>query len=94
MKLIFPGEKVAAAETRSGTVIAQTMPAVQKGTGSKRSHTLASGESLWSIARDRVGPDDAVLLPYWRALCDANRATLASGDVNVIHPGETVVLPG
>jgi len=57
-------------------------------------HVVVAGESLWSIARDRVGPDDAVLLPYWRALCDANRATLASGDVNVIHPGETVVLPG
>jgi nucleoid-associated protein YgaU len=56
-------------------------------------HVVVAGESLWSIARDQVGSDDAALLPYWRALCDANRATLRSGDVNVIYPGETVVLP-
>jgi hypothetical protein len=55
-------------------------------------HVVMAGESLWSIARDRVGDGDA-LLPYWRALCDANRATLRSGDVNVIAPGETLVLP-
>ena len=55
-------------------------------------HVVVAGESLWSIARDRVGDGDA-LLPYWRALCDANRASLRSGDANVIYPGETVVLP-
>ena len=53
---------------------------------------VEAGESLWSIARDRVGDGDA-LLPYWHALCDANRGTLRSGDVNVIYQGETVVLP-
>ena len=57
-------------------------------------HVVAAGESLWSIARDRVGADPTVLSDYWRALCDANRAALPSGDVNLIHPGETVVLPG
>ena len=56
-------------------------------------HVVATGESLWSIARDRVGADPATLDRYWRALCDANRAVLRSGDVNLIHPGETVVLP-
>jgi hypothetical protein len=57
-------------------------------------HVVIGGESLWSIARDRVGSDPTALTRYWRALCDANRATLPSGDVNVIHPSETVVLPG
>ena len=56
-------------------------------------HVVVAGESLWSIARDRVGADAAALVPYWRALCDANRAALPSRDVNVIHPGDTVVLP-
>jgi nucleoid-associated protein YgaU len=60
-----------------------------------RTHVVVAGESLWSIARDRVGvgADPDTVIAYWRALCDANRATLPSGDVNVIHPGETVVLP-
>jgi len=56
-------------------------------------HVVATGESLWSIARDQVGGDATELDRYWRALCDANRAALRSGDVNVIHPGETLVLP-
>jgi hypothetical protein len=56
-------------------------------------HVVTAGESIWSIARDRVGVDPVTLHEYWRALCDANRAALRSGDVNLIHPGETVVLP-
>jgi hypothetical protein len=57
-------------------------------------HAVTAGESLWSIARDRVGTDTTALERYWRALCDANRVSLPSGDVNLIRPGETVVLPG
>jgi hypothetical protein len=57
-------------------------------------HVVAPGESLWSIARDRAGTEPAARSAYWRALCDANRGALPSGDVNLIHPGETVVLPG
>lgn len=58
---------------------------------STTTHVVVPGESLWSIARDRVGND--AVIQYWHALCDANRATVPSGDVNLIHPGETVVLP-
>jgi hypothetical protein len=56
-------------------------------------HVVATGESLWSIARDRVGADHDPLYDYWLALCDRNRAALASGDVDLIHPGEEIVLP-
>jgi hypothetical protein len=56
-------------------------------------HVVAPGENLWSIARDRVGTDPTAHEGYWRALCDANRASLPSGDVNVIHPGEELALP-
>ena len=56
-------------------------------------HVVIAGESLWSIARDRVGVDPTALHEYWRALCDTNRAALRSGDVNLVHPGETVDLP-
>jgi len=58
---------------------------------STTAHVVVAGESLWSIARDRVG--DHAVVQYWHALCDANRATVPSGDLNLIHPGETVVLP-
>ena len=79
--------------TSPSTVPAPVPVPVSTPTRTATTHVVVAGESLWSIARDRVGDGDA-LLPYWRALCDANRAALRSGDVNVIHPGETVVLPG
>jgi hypothetical protein len=64
--------------------------------------TVEPGDSLWEIAaravaratnRDRaeLGADE--IARYWVALCDANRASLRSGDVNLVYPGETVVLP-
>ena len=71
------------------TVTAPALPAPATPTA----HVVAAGESLWSIARDRVGADGAALDRYWRALCDANRARLPSADVNLIRPGDTVVLP-
>ena len=59
---------------------------------------VAPGESLWTIARDHLGAlgrpaDDASVGRYWRTLCDANRDALVSGDVNVVHPGESLELP-
>lgn len=62
-------------------------------------HVVTSGESLWTIARDVLresrheNPTDAQLAPYWRKVVAANRATLRSGNPNLIFPGEVVVLP-
>jgi hypothetical protein len=36
---------------------------------------------------------DAEVAPYWALVCDANRDRLASGDPNLVYPGEQVVLP-
>ena len=36
---------------------------------------------------------DAEIAPYWVAVCERNRAALASGDPNLIFPGEVVTLP-
>ena len=64
--------------------------------------TVAAGDNLWEIAArvvanarglPRAALSDADVSAYWAALCDANRATLASGDVNVVYPGESLVLP-
>jgi hypothetical protein len=64
--------------------------------------TVAPGDNLWELAawryaattgRPRADVADAEIAPYWLTVCDRNRATLASGDTNLIRPGEQVVLP-
>ncbi len=63
---------------------------------------IAPGDNLWEVAarqlatttgRSRADVGDAEIAPAWVALCDRNRATLASGDPNLVYPGEVVVLP-
>ena len=63
---------------------------------------VASGDNLWELAagrlavatgRARADVGDTDVGPYWVAVCDQNRATLASGDPGLIFPGETVTLP-
>jgi nucleoid-associated protein YgaU len=57
------------------------------------------GDNLWVIARDelvrRTGakPDVVQIARYWRAVIEANRATLRSGNPSLIFPGEIVALP-
>lgn len=67
-----------------------------------RSVVVRPGDNLWGLAaealaaatgRPRATLGDAEIAPYWRTVCDANRASLRSGDVNLIYPGERVVLP-
>jgi hypothetical protein len=65
-------------------------------------HVIAAGENLWSIAAAHLGdltgrPADAVpdveVAPYWRALCDLNRATIRSGNPSLVFPSEVLQLP-
>lgn len=65
-------------------------------------HRVQPGEHLWGIARAHLaaaGGRPAVDLrpadvaPYWRRLIDANTGRLRSGDPDLIHPGEELVLP-
>lgn len=64
--------------------------------------TVAPGDDLWEIAARAVAGaravpretvSDADVAGYWVRVCDANHATLVSGDLDLIHPGETIVLP-
>jgi hypothetical protein len=63
-------------------------------------HVTVDGESLWTIAAaqltpgaGRPVPSTAEVTAYWQRLCDLNRPRLRSGDVNLIYPGEAIVLP-
>jgi len=61
-------------------------------------HLVVTGESLWTIAGDHLRAlglpaDDLAVDRYWRGLCEANRKTLTSGDVNLLHPGDDLDLP-
>jgi nucleoid-associated protein YgaU len=60
------------------------------------------GDNLWELAARRLAdasgrarPEvgDAEIAPYWVRLCDTNRPRLASGDPDLVYPGERVVLP-
>ena len=46
-----------------------------------------------ATGRVRHEVPDAEVGPYWVAVCDANVAHLASGDADVVHAGEVVLLP-
>ncbi len=62
-------------------------------------HEVVSGENLWSIARDQLAqtaegsPSDGEIAAYWIELIAANHPDLASGDPDLIYPGEVLVLP-
>jgi hypothetical protein len=70
--------------------------------GRRREHVVVSGDHLWALAAARLadhrGTDVEMLAGhevagYWARVVDANRNRVASGDPDVIHPGETVLLP-
>jgi hypothetical protein len=63
---------------------------------------VAPGDDLWALAAARLATTrgiapgdvaDAEIAPYWVAVCERNRGALASGDPNLIFPGEIVTLP-
>ena len=65
-----------------------------------RSWTVGPGECFWSIA-DQVlarawdrAPSDGEIVPYWRTLIEANRATLADpANPDLVYPGQTFTVP-
>jgi hypothetical protein len=83
--------------TPSGPPEAAIAQAVEQG-----SVVVAPGDNLWELsaaefarATGRGSADLAndEIASYWSVVCDANRATVRSGDVNLIYPGEVIVLP-
>ncbi|HWL44491.1 MAG TPA: LysM peptidoglycan-binding domain-containing protein [Ilumatobacter sp.] len=60
---------------------------------------VARGDNLWRIAERHLAealghpPTEGETVVYWRELVTTNRPLLASGDPNLIYPGEAVTLP-
>jgi hypothetical protein len=59
----------------------------------------ARGDSLWTIARDHLAavgkgePSTRQVAEYWEKVKAANQDRVASGDPDLIEPGERIVLP-
>ncbi|MFI5053890.1 MAG: hypothetical protein ACHQDE_05965 [Acidimicrobiia bacterium] len=60
------------------------------------------GDNLWDLSaaqlalstgRARADLTDSEIAPYWAEVCERNRAGLASGDPNLVYPGERITLP-
>jgi hypothetical protein len=61
-------------------------------------HTVQWGDNLWTIAAGHLADtgvtrSNGQIAPYWRELVQENRASLRSGNPDLIFPGETVALP-
>ncbi len=62
-------------------------------------HVVKPGDHLWSITALHLGrqlghrPSNAAIAPLWRDVVRMNQDRLASGDPNLIFPGETILLP-
>jgi nucleoid-associated protein YgaU len=83
------------------TLPAPEVPAVPAPSAAPLTATVTArpGDHLWSIASrmlaQRLGrpPTDAEIAPFWERLVAANRDRLASGDPDLIFPGEEFVVP-
>jgi hypothetical protein len=77
-------------------------PAAYRAIPGPQQHVIVPGENLWTIAADHLSvtldlAPDAVpvddLAAYWRQVIDANLPALASGDPDLVYPGEVILLP-
>lgn len=77
---------------------AQTQPPKKNGlegeSTAASTYVVRPGDSLWRIAQRQVGgTSDGDIPGYWRRLVAVNRHRLASGNPDLIYPGEELVLP-
>ncbi len=62
------------------------------------SMVVAPGDNLWSISARHLSsrssdPSPRDIASYWVKVVETNRATLRSGNPDLIYPGEVVALP-
>ncbi len=62
-------------------------------------HVVVKGDNFWIIAESQLAavtggsPTNFQIASYWRQLVDANHSSIASGNPDLIYPGEQLVLP-
>jgi LysM domain len=85
---IWLGGGPASAGAADGPSRSQAAPAVVR-------HTIAPGDTLWSISAAHLRADartEPMIAAYWRRIYQANRHALGS-DPSLIHPGTTLSVP-
>ena len=74
-------------------------PVAPAASSAATTHTVAPGDTFWSIAEDVVrtdgrAPSDHDVVSYWHALIDRNRDRLrVPGEPDLIFPGQVFELP-
>ncbi|NNF56032.1 MAG: LysM peptidoglycan-binding domain-containing protein [Acidimicrobiales bacterium] len=62
-------------------------------------HVVVEGDNFWAIADAHLtfvtgsSPTISQVASYWRQLVEVNRTTIASGNPDLIYPGEQLVVP-
>jgi nucleoid-associated protein YgaU len=95
------GER-AVVQLEAGTVASPPAATLPRPAMAATAHLVAAGENLWIIAQHQLAaaagdgtsaPTDREVHAYWLRLLAHNHAALVSGDPDLIHPGERLVLP-
>ena len=84
-----------------GSTGSQKEPSEKTRASKPKPHKVKRGESLWTIARDRLAsaqggsgePTNREVARYWLRVVAANKHHLWSGDPYVIFPKEPIILP-
>jgi Tfp pilus assembly protein FimV len=76
-------------------IVAQAETPEPRPAASERVHTVRSGESLWSIAEDLLGPgaSTAEIARAVERLWKLNAERIGSGDPDLIVAGERLIVP-
>lgn len=76
-----------------GGVRVPALPTPDSPASSEETVIVEPGDHLWKISAHRLADTDVPVGPYWRRVVEHNRATIRSGDPDLIYPGEVVQLP-
>jgi hypothetical protein len=97
---VVPGDE--GGQRRIGGSIARSTVTMQRADAdpAPATWTIAPGDHLWHVAAQTLGdawhrpPTDAEVVPYWQALVEHNRGTLAvPDDPDLVYPGQVFELP-
>ena len=94
--LVMSGSAAVAEPVGSPTFVPVSLG---EGPARQGSVVVQPGDHLWKISAAHLegildGPaEPGQIDPYWRVVIEVNRASLTSGDPDLIFPGEVIELP-